>query len=76
LEKVRIFAPTNNKKRNAMNTRKKFFKSKKEACKEAAERRAADRIEYRDAHVFKMPKGSRHVGQYFVGSEMEYLNAD
>lgn len=59
-----------------MNTRKKFFKSKREACKEAAERRESASSKYRDAHVFKMPKGSRHVCQFFVGSEIEYLNAD
>jgi len=58
-----------------MNTRKKFFKSKSEACKEAEERRESASFEYRDAHVFKMPKGSRRAGQYFVGSEMEFLNA-
>lgn len=66
----------NNKIRFKMNTRKKFFKSKREACKEAAERRESASSKYRDAHVFNMPKGSRHVGQFFVGSEIEYLNAD
>lgn len=50
---------------------KKYFTSKKEANKAREERQKANPC----LHVFKMPKGSRHAGQYAVMTEIEYLNA-
>lgn len=47
---------------------KKYFTSKKEANKAREERQKLN------PHVFKMPRGSRHAGQFAVMTEMEYLN--
>lgn len=54
-------------------TQKKYFKTKAEAVKACEERRKRFGASA-DLHVFKMPKGSRHAGQFAVCSEMEYLN--
>lgn len=50
---------------------KKFFKTKTEANKASKERWA---LGYYDQHVWKMPKGTRHHGEFAVCSELEYLN--
>lgn len=47
---------------------KKYFKTKAQANK-AKKERANDAL-----HVFRMPKGSRHAGQFAVCTEIEYLN--
>ena len=47
---------------------RKYFKSRKEAIKACEERRNPF------IKVWKMPKGTRHHGEYAVCSEMEYLN--
>ena len=51
---------------------KKYFNNKNEAIKAAHERNAGKGVEW--YKVFKMPKGTRHHGQFAVCSEMEYLN--
>lgn len=51
---------------------KKYFKTRKDALKACAERNTKEGFNY--LHVFKMPKGTRHHGEYAVCSEMEYLN--
>lgn len=51
---------------------KKYFKSRSEA-KKAADERNSSHYTF-DIHVFKMPRGSRHVGQFFVGTHLEYLH--
>jgi len=51
---------------------RKYFKSKDEARKALSERKRND-ISCCD-EIFKMPKGTRHAGQYAVCSHMEYLN--
>lgn len=51
---------------------KKYFKSKEEAMKVCAQRNHGKTIEW--YKVFRMPKGTRHHGEYAVCSEMEYLN--
>lgn len=65
--------PRKNKKNtHIMNTRRKYFKTRQEALKERKERA----YHYNDCtlRIFKMPKGTRHHGQYFIGTEIEYLN--
>lgn len=54
---------------------KKYFKSRSEAIKVCRERNGKlnDPTYY---GVFRMPKGSRHVGQFAVCTHMEYLNSD
>ena len=52
---------------------RKYFKSKKEALKECEERNKTFGSG-RDIGVYKMPKGSRHSGQYAVCNYIEYLN--
>lgn len=47
---------------------KKYYKSKNEAI-EAAKKRNDPTIK-----AWKMPKGTRHAGQYAVCDELEYLN--
>lgn len=50
---------------------KKYFNNRKDAIKAARERNADKGVWYK---VFKMPKGTRHHGQFAVCSEIEYLN--
>lgn len=50
---------------------KKYFTSKKEANKAREERQKLNPF----LHVFRMPRGSRHAGQFAVMTEIEYLNA-
>lgn len=52
--------------------RKKYFKSLAEARKVCAERQKQDP----DIHVWKMPKGSRHAGQYAVCDHLTFINSD
>lgn len=52
---------------------RKYFKSKKEALKACDER---NKTYGKGIDVFKMPKGSRHSGQYAVCDYIEYLNSD
>lgn len=49
---------------------RKYFTSKKEAVSACEARRISNPC----LRVWKMPKGSRHKGQYAVCSEVEYLN--
>lgn len=51
---------------------KKYFKTLKEARKALAERTKGHADGWLGIH--KMPKGTRHHGEYAVCSEMEYLN--
>lgn len=51
---------------------KKYFKSKSEA-KAALAKRKNKSLACCDG-IFKMPKGSRHAGEYAVCTELEYLN--
>ena len=53
---------------------KKYFKTKAEAQRVCAERNKGKSIVW--YHVFKMPKGTRHHGEFAVCSEMEYLNTN
>lgn len=55
-----------------MNTRRKYFKTLKEARKEVEERQ--NHFYDCTLRIFKMPKGTRHHGQYFIGTDIEYLN--
>ena len=50
---------------------RKYFKSRKEALKACEER---NKTHGNGIEVFKMPKGSRHSGQYAVCTFIEYLN--
>ena len=52
---------------------RKYFKSRKEALKACDER---NKTHGNGIEVFKMPKGSRHIGQYAVCTFIEYLNSD
>ena len=52
---------------------RKYFKSRKEALKACEER---NKTHGNGTEVFKMPKGSRHSGQYAVCTFIEYLNSD
>ena len=52
---------------------RKYFKSRKEALKACEER---NKTHGKRIEVFKMPKGSRHSGQYAVCTFIEYLNSD
>ena len=54
---------------------RKYFKSRKEALKVCEERNKTFGSG-NDIRVFKMPKGSRHSGQYAVCTFIEYLNSD
>lgn len=49
---------------------KKYFKSRSEAHKVCNERQRQDP----SVKVWKMPKGTRHHGEWAVCSEMEFLN--
>ncbi|WP_304999328.1 MULTISPECIES: hypothetical protein [Bacteroidales] len=51
---------------------RKYFKSKTEA-KQALCDRKRNNVSCCD-EIFKMPKGTRHAGQYAVCSHMEFLN--
>ena len=53
--------------------RRKYFQSRKEAI-EACEERNKTFGSGKEIRVHKMPKGSRHVGQYAVCDYIEYLN--
>lgn len=52
---------------------KKYYKTKAEANKARLER---ERVTgwFGILHVWKMPKGTRHHGEFAVCSELEYLN--
>ena len=50
---------------------RKYFNIKKEALKACEER---NKPYGNGTEVFKMPKGSRHSGQYAVCDYIEYLN--
>ena len=52
---------------------RKYFKSRKEALK-AYEERNKTYGSGKEICVYKMPKGSRHSGQYAVCDYIEYLN--
>ena len=54
---------------------RKSFKSKKEALK-ACDERNKTFGSGKEIGVYKMPKGSRHSGQYAVCTYIEYLNSD
>ena len=49
---------------------KKYYSSKAEAKKACSERQKHNP----GIGVYKMPKGSRHAGQYAVCDHIEYLN--
>ena len=51
---------------------RKYFKTKREALKECMYRNS-ERMRA-NLDVFKMPKGTRHAGEYAVCTYMEYLN--
>ena len=51
---------------------RKYFKSRRQAIEECTRRNAMKGFEW--FKVFRMPKGTRHHGEYAVCSEMEYLN--
>ena len=51
---------------------RKYFKSRKEALKAWEE---GKKTRGNGTEVFKMPKGSRHSGQYAVCTFIEYLNS-
>lgn len=53
--------------------RRKYFKSRKEALK-ACEERNKTYGSGKEISVYRMPKGSRHSGQYAVFDYIEYLN--
>ncbi len=52
---------------------KKYFKSKRKA-QQVCDQRNKERGSVGWLKVFKMPKGTRHHGEYAVCSEMEFLN--
>lgn len=52
--------------------KKKYFKTRSSAKTELAKRKSED-ITCID-QLFKIPKGTRHSGEYAVCSELEYLN--
>lgn len=49
---------------------KKYYKSRKEAINACNDRKRLDP----SLRVWRMPKGTRHHGEYAVCNEMEYLN--
>lgn len=51
---------------------RKYFKTKREATKECMYRNTERMCQ--DLEVFKMPKGTKHAGEYAVCTYMEYLN--
>jgi len=51
---------------------KKYFKNRAEAIKERDKRNSEKGYPF--VKVFKMPKGTRHHGEFAVCSELEYLN--
>ena len=51
---------------------RKYFKTKSEARKALSERKRND-ISCCD-EIFKMPKDTRHAGQYAICSHIEFLN--
>lgn len=51
---------------------RKYFATKAEARKALAERK--DKHNYCDDDIFRMPKGTRHAGQYAVCSHLEFIN--
>lgn len=56
-----------------INPRKKWFTSKAEA-KAALEQKRVNNHDYLPG-IYKGVRGSRHPGQYFVGSYLEFINA-
>ena len=52
---------------------RKYFKSRKEALKACGER---NKTHGKRIEVCKMPRGSRHSGQYDVCTFIEYINSD
>lgn len=50
---------------------KKYYTSKKEAIKACEER---NKPYGNGLEVFKMPKGTRHHGEYAVCTRLEYIN--
>ena len=54
---------------------RKYFQSKREALK-ACEERNKTFGSGKEISVYKMPKGSRHSGQYAVCDYITYLNSD
>lgn len=50
---------------------KKYYKTKSEANKA---KQARDAQGFIGLHVWKMPKGTRHHGEFAVCTELEYLN--
>lgn len=68
---IHTFAPQNNTicyHKTTLNM-KKYYKSKQIAIREANKHPA-----YKGIHVFKMPKGTRHSGEYAVCTYLEFLN--
>lgn len=49
---------------------RKYFPSKREAIEAAAQRSARGLA----VEVFRMRKGTKHHGEYYVGTYMEYIN--
>lgn len=56
--------------------KQRYFKSKTDAKKAAAYYNEKEYCNIPNTlyEVFKQPKGTRHHGQYYVGSYMEWLN--
>lgn len=52
-----------------MSPKKKYYNTKREAKEALAKQNPAFGM-----HIWKMPKGTRHVGKYAVCDELEYLN--
>lgn len=50
---------------------KKYYKTLKEAN---AAKNAREAQGYFNLHVWRMPKGTRHHGEFAVCTEIEYLN--
>lgn len=50
---------------------KKYYTSKNEAIAACEER---NRVHGTHCQVFKMPKGTRHHGEYAVCTHLEYIN--
>lgn len=57
-----------------MAAQKKYFKSRAEARRVCAERNA--KLNTNMYGVWKMPKGTRHVGMYAVCTDIIFLNSD
>ena len=55
---------------------KKYFKTRIEARKALAERKAKDPngISTYGLNIFKMPRGTRHAGQFAVCTHLDWIN--